>query len=205
MLKNVRRTHTCGQLRAEDIGQTVLLQGWAHSVRDLGGVCFLNLRDRSGLVQITIDERCAPSVLTDAQRVRQEYVIEVQGQVVERARPNAKMPTGRVEILATAVTILNRTEPLPFAIEGGEAHEDTRLKYRFLDLRRPSLQAKLIARHRAAQAARRYLDELGFLEIETPILNRSTPEGARDYLVPSRVHPASGTRCRRAPRSSSRS
>jgi aspartyl-tRNA synthetase len=189
MLKNVRRTHTCGQLRAEDIGQTVIIQGWAHSVRDLGGVCFLNLRDRSGLVQVTTDERCPAQVLADAQKVRQEYVVEVQGQVVERARPNSKMATGQVEVLASAVTILNRTEPLPFAIEGGEAHEDTRLKYRFLDLRRPSLQAKLIARHRAAQAARRYLDDLGFLEIETPILNRSTPEGARDYLVPSRVHP----------------
>ncbi len=189
MLKNVRRTHTCGQLRAEDIGQTVILQGWAHSVRDLGGVCFLNLRDRYGMVQVTVDERSPEAARGVASSVHLEYVVEVEGTVVERARPNDAMPTGGVEVVAQTVTILSRTVPLPFAIEGGEAHEDTRLKYRFLDLRRPDLQAKFIARHKAAQAARSYLDSIDFLEVETPILNRSTPEGARDYLVPSRVHP----------------
>ena len=189
MLKNVRRTHTCGQLREEHIGQTVRIQGWAHSVRDLGGVCFLNVRDRYGIVQVTVDERSPESAREAAGKVHLEYVVEVEGEVVERARPNPKMATGGVEIVATSVTTLTRTEPLPFAIEGGEAHEETRLKYRFLDLRRPELQAKLIGRHRAALAARRYLDSINFLEVETPILNRSTPEGARDYLVPSRVHP----------------
>ena len=189
MLKNVRRTHTCGQLRPEHIGQTVLVQGWAHSVRDLGGVCFLNVRDRHGVVQVTVDERSPEEARAAAGDVRLEFVVEVEGEVVERARPNPKMPTGGVEIVATKVTTLSRTEPLPFAIEGGEAHEDTRLKYRFLDLRRPELQAKLIGRAKAARAVRSYLDGIDFLEVETPILNRSTPEGARDYLVPSRVHP----------------
>ena len=189
MLKTVRRTHTCGELRAEHIGQTVVLQGWAQSVRDLGGVCFLDLRDRYGVSQVTVDERSPASARESAGKVRQEFVVEVEGTVVERSRRNSKIPTGDIEVLATSVTTLTRTEPLPFAIEGGEAHEETRLKYRFLDLRRPTLQAKLIARHKAAQACRRYLDTLDFIEIETPILNRSTPEGARDYLVPSRVHP----------------
>ncbi len=189
MLKNVRRSHTCGELRAEHVGQTVVLQGWAQSVRDLGGVCFLDVRDRYGLCQVTVDERSPATAQESAGRVRQEFVVEVEGTVVERARKNPRIPTGDIEVVATSVSTLTRTEPLPFAIEGGEAHEETRLKYRFLDLRRPDLQARLIARHRAAMAARQHLDALGFIEVETPILNRSTPEGARDYLVPSRVHP----------------
>jgi len=189
MLKNVRRTHTCGELRADHVGATVVLQGWAQSVRDMGGVCFLDLRDRYGLVQVTVDERSPEAARDAAGRVRQEYVVEVEGTVVERARKNSKIPTGDIEVVATSVTTITKTTPLPFAIEGGEAHEETRLEYRFLDLRRPALQAKLIARHKAAMAARAYLDDIGFIEVETPILNRSTPEGARDYLVPSRVHP----------------
>ncbi|MCB9793944.1 MAG: aspartate--tRNA ligase [Alphaproteobacteria bacterium] len=189
MLASVRRTHTCGELRADHIGQNALLQGWAHSVRDFGGVTFLVLRDRHGLVQVTVDERCADEVRKIAGDVRLEYVVEVEGAVVERARPNKDMATGQVEVVPTRVEILSRTVPLPFSIEGGEAHEETRLKYRFLDLRRAELQNNLVARHKAAQAARRYLDGEAFLEIETPVLTRSTPEGARDYLVPSRVHP----------------
>ncbi len=189
MLKNVRRTHTSGQLRPEHIGQDVVLQGWAHSVRNLGGVCFLNLRDRHGIVQVTIDERSPEEARIAAGNVHLEYVLEIEGTVVERARPNPKMDTGLIEVVASSVTILTKTAPLPFAIDGGEAHDETRLKYRFLDLRRPELQARFVARHRAAQAARHFLDSADFLEVETPMLTRSTPEGARDYLVPSRVHP----------------
>jgi aspartyl-tRNA synthetase len=188
MLTTVRRTHTCGELREDHIGATVVLQGWAHKARDLGGVAFIDLRDRHGLVQITVDERCAADVHASASAVRQEYVIEVHGTVAGRIKPNAKMATGQIEVVATSIVVLNATQPLPFTTES-DAHEETRLKWRFLDLRRPHLQNKLIARHKAAQAARRALDGFDFLEIETPMLTRSTPEGARDYLVPSRVHP----------------
>lgn len=189
MLKTVRRTHTCGALRPEHIGQKVLIQGWAASVRDLGGVSFIVLRDRHGLVQVTADERCSDEVRAQASAARLEYVLEVEGEVVARSNPNAKLATGDIEVLPSRVSILTRTEPLPFAVEGGETHEETRLKYRFLDLRRSELQRNLVMRHRTAQAVRRYLDSQDFLEIETPILTKSTPEGARDYLVPSRVHP----------------
>ncbi|MCB9764261.1 MAG: aspartate--tRNA ligase [Alphaproteobacteria bacterium] len=189
MLKTVRRTHTCGELRADHAGQRALIQGWAHSVRDFGGVNFVVLRDRYGFTQVTVDERCAEGVRQVASNIRLEYVVEVEGTVVARSNPNPDMPTGAIEVVPDRVTILTKTLPLPFSIEGADAHEETRLKYRFLDLRRPELQARLIARHRAAQAARRFLDSHDFLEVETPILTRSTPEGARDYLVPSRVHP----------------
>ncbi|MCP4810754.1 MAG: aspartate--tRNA ligase [Proteobacteria bacterium] len=189
MLKNVRRTNTCGELSADHVGQTVILQGWAQSVRDMGGVCFLDVRDRYGITQITVDQRSPQDARDSAGRVRQEYVVEVEGTVALRERPNKKIATGAIEVIATKVTTITKTEPLPFAIEGGEAHEETRLKYRFLDLRRQHLQTRLIARHKAGMAARTYLDSIGFIDVETPILNRSTPEGARDYLVPSRVHP----------------
>ena len=190
MLKNVRRTHRCGELRAEHIGQHVVLQGWAQSVRDFGGVAFVVLRDRYGLAQVTVDERCAPSVKDELGAVRSEYVVEVSGEVVARANPNPNLPTGAVEVLASGIRVLNKTEPLPFTAETAmQAQEETRLKWRFLDLRRPTLQRHLIIRHKASQAVRRFLDSEDFVEVETPILNKSTPEGARDYLVPSRVHP----------------
>ena len=188
-----RRTHGCGTLRPAHVGATVILQGWAHSVRDKGGVMFLILRDRSGLVQITLDERVPESPWEGARQARLEYVLEVEGMVHARSEGaiNPDMDTGAVEILPTAVRVLSRTRPLPFAIGGAatEASEEVRLKHRYLDLRRPELQKNLIIRHKTAQAVRRYLDEQGFLEVETPVLTRSTPEGARDYLVPSRVHP----------------
>lgn len=188
MLKTVRRTHMCGSLRETHIGQQVILQGWAHKARDLGGVAFIDLRDRQGVVQITVDERSPQGAKDVAATVRQEFVVEIEGEVVARTKPNSRMETGAIEVVAKTVKVLASTQPLPFALEG-EAHEETRLTWRFLDLRRPDLQSKLVARHRAAQAARSYLDSLDFVEVETPILNRSTPEGARDYLVPSRVHP----------------
>jgi aspartyl-tRNA synthetase len=186
-----RRTHTCGVLRESDSGQQVILQGWAHSVRDAGGVLFLVLRDHSGTVQITLDERCDTIAFEEGRRVRLEYVLQVQGQVVERHAKNPEMATGSIEVIPSSLVILNRTRPLPFAIGGAavEASEEVRLTHRYLDLRRPSLQRKLFIRHQAALMVRQHLDQAGFVEVETPILNRSTPEGARDYLVPSRVHP----------------
>jgi len=186
-----RRTHLCGVLRAEDAGRTVTLQGWAHSVRDAGGVLFLVLRDRSGQVQITLDHRSPESAWEPARQVRLEYVVEVEGEVALRHAPNANLPTGAIEVLPSRVTVLSRTRPLPFAIGGAavEASEEVRLKHRYLDLRRPELQDKLFLRHKVCLLTRTFLDAHGFTEVETPILNRSTPEGARDYLVPSRVHP----------------
>jgi len=188
-LANARRTHTCGELRADDSGSVVVVQGWVHNYRDFGGVVFLDVRDRHGITQITCDERVADDVRALAARCRQEYVIEVSGKVHARSNPNDRIPTGAIEVLPDALEILTKCPPLPFSIENAEAAEETRLQYRYLDLRRAPLQNALMIRSQAAQAARRYLDGLGFLEIETPVLTRATPEGARDYLVPSRVHP----------------
>ena len=187
-----QRTHTCGELRTANAGQTVTLQGWAHSVRDKGGVCFLVMRDRHGLIQVTIDDRCPETAREAARTVRLEYVIEVIGEVHARAGgTNEDMPTGDIEVLAQEVKVLSRTKPMPFTIgkDGEAASEEVRLTHRYLDLRRPALQKKLITRHKLYQSTRSYMDGEGFVEVETPILNKSTPEGARDYLVPSRVHP----------------
>ncbi|MCB9689377.1 MAG: aspartate--tRNA ligase [Alphaproteobacteria bacterium] len=187
-----RRTHNCGELRAAHAGSKVVVQGWAHAIRDRGGVTFLILRDRHGQVQVTLDERSPEAARQLAKDVRLEFVVQASGVCTPRdaAAVNAKMETGEIEVVADEIEILSTTQPLPFAIHehGSDAHEETRLKYRYLDLRRPALQANLVARHRACLAARTVLDDLGFLEIETPILTRATPEGARDYLVPSRVH-----------------
>lgn len=187
------RTHRCGELRTSHAGETVTLQGWAHSVRDNGGVLFLVLRDRTGMVQVTLDERIDEGPWATAREIRLEYVVQVVGTVQKRdGKPNKNMATGEIEVLPTEVTLLSRTKPLPFGIDSGkstEANEDVRLKHRYLDLRRPELQKHLFARHKAYMVTRSYLDGQGFTEVETPILNRSTPEGARDYLVPSRVHP----------------
>jgi aspartyl-tRNA synthetase len=189
MLKNARRTHVCGELTAENTGNTVTIQGWVDSYRDLGGVTFLNVRDRYGMVQVTVDERCVDSVRDLAARIRQEFVVEVTGEVVMRSNPNKKIPTGEIEVVPSELIQLSNTPPLPFTPDSAaNAHEETRLKYRYLDLRRPELQRNLVIRHKAAQAVRRYLDSESFLEIETPVLTKATPEGARDYLVPSRVH-----------------
>ena len=181
------RTHTCGELRSDHAGQAVVLLGWVHRIRDLGGVVFVDLRDRYGLTQIVLRERGE-----DAERLRSEFVIAVHGTVVARdpGAVNPKMPTGGIEVAAERVEMLNDARTPPFPInEDTAVTEETRLRHRYLDLRRPAMQRNLALRHRVALAARRYFDEQGFLEIETPILTRSTPEGARDYLVPSRVHP----------------
>ncbi|MFK7928420.1 MAG: aspartate--tRNA ligase [Myxococcota bacterium] len=185
------RTHVCGELRSSHVGQTVTLQGWASSARDRGGVVFLVLRDRSGRVQVTLDDRCPADAISAAKDVRLEYVVQVVGTVLARhGSANSDMQTGEIEVLATEVEILSTTPPMPFTIDGRgtDASEDVRLKYRYLDLRRPELQSNLMIRHKGSLAVRNFLDSQGFVEVETPILTRSTPEGARDYLVPSRVH-----------------
>ena len=184
-----RRTHTCGELREAHIGQSVVLQGWASAVRDRGGVVFVVMRDRYGLVQVTGDERSPDDAIASLKAVRQEYVVQVKGEVVARYRPNDDMETGAVEVVAREVEILSTTLPLPFRLdEHTDANEETRLRHRYLDLRRAGLQNNLWVRHQAMQVVRRALSEDGFMEVETPILTRATPEGARDYLVPSRVH-----------------
>jgi len=186
------RTHNCGELRKSDAGREVVLNGWAQTRRDLGGVLFIDLRDRSGIVQIV----CSPEISEEAHRigdrVRSEYVLAVRGKVVERdpETVNPNLATGEIEVKVTELEILNTAKTPPFFIEDGvDTDEMVRLKYRYLDLRRPEMQRTLMLRSKAAKLIRDFLDEHGFIEIETPILTRSTPEGARDYLVPSRVHP----------------
>ena len=183
------RTHTCGQLRAEDAGREVLLLGWVHKVRDLGHLVFLDLRDRHGLTQVVFE---AEGLRDRAKHLRAEFVLGVRGRVRPRAAEamNAKMPTGAVEVEATELKLLSEAKVPPFVIaDDVAASDELRLRYRYLDLRRPALQANLGLRHRVTMAVRKYFDGQGFWEIETPMLTKSTPEGARDYLVPSRVHP----------------
>jgi aspartyl-tRNA synthetase len=188
-LGNLARTHTCGQLSSAEVGADVVLLGWVHRVRDLGGVMFFDIRDRHGITQVVIRD----AALEDkAKRLRPEFVVGVIGRVDARAKDaiNPKLQTGQIEVAAREIRLLNDAKTPPFPInEETQVSEDLRLRYRYLDLRRPRLQGNMILRHKAAFAIRRYFDENGFLEIETPILTKSTPEGARDYLVPSRVHP----------------
>jgi aspartyl-tRNA synthetase len=187
----IGRTHHCGELRSEHVGETVQLKGWVQKRRDLGNVIFLDLRDRSGIVQVVFSPEVNKEALETAERVRNEYVLEVEGTVVARdARTvNDKIETGTIEIHVTKVEVLNASKSLPFQIEADtDASEDVRLRYRYLDLRRPDMQETFKLRHKTTKLIRNFLDEEAFLEIETPMLTKSTPEGARDYLVPSRVH-----------------
>ncbi|HEX6099867.1 MAG TPA: aspartate--tRNA ligase [Thermoanaerobaculia bacterium] len=182
-----------GTLRKEHVGQNVTLNGWIHKRRDFGELVFLDLRDRTGIAQIVVDKERGASdeLVATAKELRSEFVVRVEGEVVERAdaQKNPKLPTGDVEVVAKNIVILNRADTPPFPIEDDtDAAEELRLQYRYLDLRRTSLAKNLTLRHKMLTAVRNYFDRLGFLEIETPILTKSTPEGARDYLVPSRVH-----------------
>jgi len=189
LLGNLTRTHTCGALRAEDVGADVVLLGWVHRVRDLGGVTFIDIRDRGGVSQVVVREN--DTLMPIAKKLRSEFVIGVSGVVQRRSEEtvNPKLATGEVEVLAREIRILNEAKTPPFQIaEDGPVSEDVRLRYRYLDLRRPRLQSNIGLRHRVAMAVRKYFDANGFWEIETPILAKSTPEGARDFLVPSRVH-----------------
>ncbi len=186
------RSHYCGQVTDAFLDQEVTLCGWAHRRRDHGGVIFIDLRDREGLVQVVIDPD-TPEAFANAERVRNEYVLRVTGRV--RHRPegteNPNLATGAIEVLAHDVEILNRAEPLPFQLDDDDTSEEVRLRYRYLDLRRPVMQDRLRLRARVIGTVRRFLDQQGFLDIETPMLTKATPEGARDYLVPSRTHPGS--------------
>ena len=183
------RTHHCGEVGRAQIDQTITVAGWAQRRRDHGGVIFVDLRDRSGLLQIVFDPDRA-DVFAQAERIRNEFVLEVTGKV--RARPagttNTHLKSGEVELLCQQLTILNRADPLPFQLDE-TVSEEVRLKYRYLDLRREEMRERLLLRHRITRAMRHYLDEHGFIDIETPMLTKATPEGARDYLVPSRTHP----------------
>ena len=188
-LENTKRTHYCGVLRAEDEGKQVVLLGWAQRQRDLGGLIFIDLRDRTGIVQLAFDDATEKSVFEKASEVRSEYVLAAEGTVRRRSAVNNEIPTGEIEIEVKSLKILGRAETPPFEIlADSKAGEDIRLKYRYLDLRRAPLQNNIMLRHKITKVTRDYFDENGFIEIETPTLIKSTPEGARDYLVPSRVH-----------------
>jgi aspartyl-tRNA synthetase len=191
-LGDLRRTHMCGELRAEHAGQTVLLMGWAHRRRDHGSVIFVDMRDRTGHAQAIFHEDVDPAVHQRAEEVRAEYVIAVEGIAKLRSAEtiNPNMPTGQVEVVANKIWILNESRTPPFPMDENEnVAEDARLKYRYVDLRRPQMQRNIILRSKITFAVREFLYSQGFLEIETPFMTRSTPEGARDYLVPSRVQP----------------
>ena len=184
------RTHTCGELRAANIGQTVTLAGWVQRVRKMGGMTFVDLRDRYGITQLRVDDSSAEEVRTTAARLGREFVIQAVGVVEERASKNAKIPTGDIELNLTGITVLNESVTPPFTIEDeSDGGEDLRARYRYLDLRRNPLKNALMLRHRVAHEVRNYLDGKNFLEIETPFLIKSTPEGARDFVVPSRMNP----------------
>ncbi len=188
------RTHTCGQLRSEDIGTETTLCGWVDSTRDHGGAVFIDLRDRYGKTQIVLSPESGQALVDEASRLRSEDVIRAAGRVAERPKgtANPKLPTGQIEVRVSELEILNRSETPPFTPNQQDLpNEDLRLKYRFLDLRRRQMQETLVLRNRIIKTMRDYFDENDFVDIETPVLGRSTPEGARDYLVPSRVHPGS--------------
>src|SRR5215470_17110517 len=193
-LGNLERTHSCGQLRAQDIGKQVVLMGWVAKRRDFGDLTFVDLRDRDGITQVVFNAKDSTQAHAKAKDIRGEYVIAVTGEVVARDQNtrNPKIATGDVEVHARELLVLNDARTPPFQLDAsGEAlaSEDLRLKYRYLDLRRPQLQANLRLRHRTLSEIRAYMSEQGFTEIETPILIKSTPEGARDYIVPSRIQP----------------
>mgnify|MGYP001736560292 FL=1 len=185
----MKRSMYAGRVREEHIGQEITLKGWVGRRRDLGGLIFIDLRDREGIMQLVINpEKVSAEVMATAESLRSEFVIEVTGQVAAREQANDKLPTGAVELNVTALTVLNTAKTTPFEIKDGiEANDDTRLRYRYLDLRRPEMLENLKLRAKVTHSIRNYLDELEFIDVETPFLSKSTPEGARDYLVPSRV------------------
>ena len=186
----MKRSMYAGRVREEHIGQEMTLKGWVGRRRDLGGLIFIDLRDREGIMQLVINpEKVSAEVMATAEILRSEFVIEVTGQVAAREQANDKLPTGAVELNVTALTVLNTAKTTPFEIKDGiEANDDTRLRYRYLDLRRPEMLENLKLRAKVTHSIRNYLDELEFIDVETPFLSKSTPEGARDYLVPSRVN-----------------
>lgn len=184
----MKRTDYCAELGEADIGKNCTLMGWCHKSRDLGGLTFITLRDRTGEIQLVVSPESNQEVRSKASRIRSEYVLACSGKISRRSAPNTAMKTGQIEVIVDEIRILSESQTPPFYIEEGvDANEALRLKYRYLDLRRPDMQRNLMLRHRIAKCARDYFDNNGFVEIETPMLGKSTPEGARDYLVPSRV------------------
>ncbi len=184
------RTHTCGELNRDAINRNVTLCGWVHRSRDLGGMTFIDLRDRYGITQLVFNMETNPDLCKEARKVGREFVLSVTGKVTERSNKNPNIPTGEVEVFVDELRILNRSEIPPFTIETEtDGGEELRMKYRYLDLRREPVKKNILLRHRMAQEVRKYLDSKDFIEIETPVLIKSTPEGARDYVVPSRMHP----------------
>jgi aspartyl-tRNA synthetase len=192
MIPNPYRSHHCSQLRAEHIGQTVTLSGWVNSARDHGGVIFVDLRDREGLTQVVFRPEENAELAAQSHELRDEDVIQVTGKVSKRLEgtENTKLGTGEIEIVATSLTVVNKADVLPFQLDRELSNEDLRMKYRYLDLRRPRMTNNIRTRHRITTAARNYLDGQGFVEVETPILSNPTPEGARDFLVPARLSPS---------------
>lgn len=183
------RTHTCGELNIKDVGNEVTLSGWVQRSRNLGGMTFIDLRDRYGVTQLTFNLEKNKDLCYDARALGREYVIKAIGAVIERENKNPRMPTGDIEIIVESFEVLNPSEIPPFTIEDvSDGGDELRMKYRYLDLRRNPLKQNLMLRHRLAQETRKYLDSLNFIEIETPVLIKSTPEGARDFVVPSRMN-----------------
>lgn len=183
------RTHTCGQLRIENAGESVCLSGWVQKVRKLGAMTFVDLRDRYGITQLVVEESAPEEIKNDVAKLGREYVIQVKGTVIERASKNNKIPTGDIEISLNGLTVLSESEIPPFTIEDQtDGGDELRMKYRYLDLRRPIVRKNIELRHRMAQLVRNYLSDQSFIEVETPVLVKSTPEGARDFVVPSRMN-----------------
>jgi len=190
MVLDMYRSHTCGELRIAHVGSNVTLSGWVQRIRNLGAMTFIDLRDRYGITQVVVDDSSSGDVKEVVKELGREYVIQISGEVVERASKNSKLPTGDIEVKAKIVKILNTSEIPPFTIEDEtDGGDELRMKYRYLDLRRNPVKNALLLRHRMAQEVRKYLDAQGFIEVETPFLIKSTPEGARDFVVPSRMHP----------------
>jgi len=188
-LGNLNRTHYCGELRAKDEGRDAVVMGWVARRRDLGNLLFLDIRDRTGIVQVVFNKETQPAAHAKAEQARSEFVVAVEGKVVKRQKANPELASGEIELVATKLHILNNAKTPPFPIEDEiNAAEETRLRFRYLDLRRPKPHGNLALRHRIILEIRKVMDEMGFLEVETPMLTRSTPEGARDFLVPSRIH-----------------
>src|SRR4029077_21009899 len=188
-LGNLKRTHYCGALRASDEGRDVIVMGWVHRRRDLGNLLFLDVRDREGIVQVVFNKETRPAAHSKAEQARSEFVVAVEGKVIKRQKANPELASGEVELVATRLHVLNNAKTPPFQIEDEtNAAEATRLRYRYLDLRRPKPHRNLALRHAVILEIRKAMDDMGFIEVETPMLTRSTPEGARDFLVPSRIH-----------------
>ena len=184
------RDKTCGELRLADVDSRVKLAGWVQRVRKMGGMTFVDVRDRYGITQVVFSNEIDKDLAEAGNHLGREFVVQVQGRVAERSSKNPNMPTGDIEVIASELKVLNRSEIPPFTIEDNtDGGDDLRMKYRYLDLRRPCVRKNLELRHRMAFEIRRYLDSQGFLEVETPILVKSTPEGARDFVVPSRMNP----------------